>query len=130
MFSPKKWYADKLADPRWQRRRLEIYQRDHFTCQFCTDSRTTLAVHHLSYRNNPWDVPLDQLKTVCIHCHAVIHRLEKHEILEIFKRHAENGKCWEVVVFTTTDLVFLYLFFTTDKVEIITVLANPIKLAA
>lgn len=30
-------YSQKLLDPRWQRKRLEILQRDDFTCQVCSD---------------------------------------------------------------------------------------------
>jgi len=28
-------YADKLKDPRWQRKRLEILQREDFNCEAC-----------------------------------------------------------------------------------------------
>jgi len=130
MLKSKKWYGDALQSPLWQRRRLEVLQRDNFTCTLCTDNRTQLAVHHLSYAGKPWEVNIDDLKTVCVHCHAIIHELDKYEILEVCKRQSANGKCWEIVVFTTTDLFFLYLFFSTDKIEIITVLANPTKTAA
>lgn len=38
-------YLEKLKDPRWQKRRLEIFQRDEFTCQVCFDTESTLHVH-------------------------------------------------------------------------------------
>jgi 5-methylcytosine-specific restriction endonuclease McrA len=28
-------YSEKLRDPRWQKKRLEIFQRDNFICQNC-----------------------------------------------------------------------------------------------
>lgn len=63
-------YAEKLRDPRWQRRRLEIFQRDDWKCQLCCRTDLELHVHHL-YRTNedPWDEPDLHLLTVCQLCH-------------------------------------------------------------
>ena len=65
-------YAEKLKSPKWQKRRLEILSRDEFKCQYCFDRETTLHVHHLEYKGNPWDAEDDQLITVCEHCHTII----------------------------------------------------------
>lgn len=64
-------YSDKLKDPRWQKKRLEIMQRDEFTCMICGDEETTLNVHHLYYEKdkNPWDYPDTALITLCEDCH-------------------------------------------------------------
>lgn len=64
-------YAEKLLDPRWQKRRLEILQRDHFTCQICGDKTKTLHVHHKRYfrDQDPWDYAADYLVTLCEDCH-------------------------------------------------------------
>ena len=64
-------YADKLKDPRWQRKRLEIFQRDDFVCCSCMDSTTTLHVHHLYYvkGRQPWEYPDWALVTRCEMCH-------------------------------------------------------------
>jgi hypothetical protein len=64
-------YAQKLADPRWQRRRLEIFNRDNWTCQQCGDKGTQLEIHHTSYWAGiePWEYPGDMLITVCHKCH-------------------------------------------------------------
>ncbi len=40
-------YSEKLKDPRWQKKRLEIFQRDEFHCQQCGDGENTLCVHYL-----------------------------------------------------------------------------------
>ena len=63
-------YGEKLKDPRWQRRRLEIFQRDNWTCQLCSRTDLELHVHHL-YRTteDPWDEPDLHLLTVCKLCH-------------------------------------------------------------
>jgi hypothetical protein len=62
-------YSEKLKDPRWQRRRLEIMQRDEFACLCCGDTEKTLNVHHKQYHGNPWDAPHDSLETLCEDCH-------------------------------------------------------------
>lgn len=62
-------YVEKLKDPRWQRKRLEVFQRDNFTCQYCFSTEDTLNVHHFYYQGEPWDVPLDALITLCECCH-------------------------------------------------------------
>ncbi len=65
-------YLRKLRDPRWQRKRLEIMQRDEFTCQYCYDTQTTLNVHHNYYQSDrePWDYPEAALITLCENCHT------------------------------------------------------------
>lgn len=67
-------YKQKLLDPRWQKRRLEILQRDGFACKLCADTTTTLHVHHNSYLGEPWESPEHELITVCDHCHIALHR--------------------------------------------------------
>lgn len=66
-------YSDKLRDPRWQKLRLEIMQRDRFTCLFCGSGLTggkNLQVHHILYkRRDPWDYPEYLYQTVCENCH-------------------------------------------------------------
>lgn len=67
-------YAEKLKDPRWQKKRLEVLERDGFMCQWCCDTETTLHVHHFSYGKNPWDVSADSLITYCKHCHFIVEQ--------------------------------------------------------
>lgn len=66
-------YQSKLKDPRWQRKRLEILQRDDFTCQHCYSSTKTLHVHHRLYLKNkdPWESPAYNLVTLCEDCHNI-----------------------------------------------------------
>lgn len=70
-------YAEKLLDPRWQKKRLKILERDNWTCQLCGDKEITLHVHHLKYSGNPWDVENDNLITYCQCCHSLIEFLKK-----------------------------------------------------
>jgi 5-methylcytosine-specific restriction endonuclease McrA len=88
-------YAEKLKDPRWQKKRLQILERDNWQCQsalLCQidvepleptnclkeffvwkrdRSNPTLHVHHKKYRKgaDPWDYPDDELITLCAPCH-------------------------------------------------------------
>lgn len=64
-------YSEKLKDPRWQRKRLEIFQRDEWKCLGCGTADTTLHVHHLKYSGEPWDVENEFLETLCEKCHDV-----------------------------------------------------------
>lgn len=70
----KKSYSEKLRDPRWQKKRLEILNRDEFTCQFCGEKEITLNIHHFCYdkSGNPWAVNDWDLVTVCEDCHHLI----------------------------------------------------------
>ena len=63
-------YAEKLKDPRWQRRRLEILERDDFSCQACGAEDKTLHVHHKWYVGEPWEAPDEALETLCEPCHT------------------------------------------------------------
>jgi hypothetical protein len=64
-------YSKKLKDPRWQKKRLEIFERDKWGCQRCYDTESTLHVHHLRYLEgkDPWDYPDEYLITLCEECH-------------------------------------------------------------
>ena len=66
-------YQQKLLDPRWQKKRLEILQRDDWRCQRCFDSESTLHVHHRYYEHQyePWDYSSDALVTLCADCHEL-----------------------------------------------------------
>lgn len=67
-------YGEQLKDPRWQKRRLEILQRDNWTCQECSDNKSTLHVHHRRYVRGQmaWQAADDDLVTLCEGCHEAI----------------------------------------------------------
>lgn len=72
-------YSEKLRDPRWQKKRLQIMNRDKFACKLCGDCETTLNVHHIEYYNgNPWEIDNSKLITLCEHCHYEIESLKKN----------------------------------------------------
>jgi hypothetical protein len=71
-------YSEQLQHPMWQRKRLEIMQRDGFQCQCCLDSETTLNVHHKQYikGRKVWDYTNDYLVTLCRTCHENHHEVD------------------------------------------------------
>jgi hypothetical protein len=68
-------YLEKLRDPRWQRKRLEIMAFDQFSCRGCGDATSTLNVHHVVYLpgRDPWEYENCYLMTLCEACHTEQH---------------------------------------------------------
>ena len=62
-------YLEKLQDPRWQKKRLQVMNRDHWACVHCKKSENTLTVHHCRYSGEPWEVEDQFLMTLCMDCH-------------------------------------------------------------
>lgn len=71
----KKTYYEKLKDPRWQKKRLEVMQLRDFCCEVCGDSTSPLNVHHKEYFKNaePWEYENEQLAVLCESCHEHHH---------------------------------------------------------
>lgn len=68
----KQTYAEKLRDPRWQKKRLIILQRDHWT----------------------WDASDDDLITLCENCHSSVQQslsMIKESLVIIQKRWGVEG---------------------------------------
>lgn len=67
-------YKDQIKDGNWQRRRLEIFNRDNFSCQAadCDKTNNQLEVHHVDYwpGKKIWEYPNDMLVTLCSKCHG------------------------------------------------------------
>lgn len=82
-------YAEKLKDPRWQKKRLRILERDGFKCLYCSDTDKTLHVHHGYYESgkDPWDYEDDTLHTLCEDCHVSIEEIKRDIHLEIGRVH-------------------------------------------
>lgn len=68
-------YAHLLQHPNWQKKRLEILQRDNWKCVKCTDGKSTLHVHHIKYKSGckPWEYENDNFETLCSACHEIEH---------------------------------------------------------
>jgi 5-methylcytosine-specific restriction endonuclease McrA len=69
-------YSQKLKDPRWQKKRLQILERDLWKCQECGSGTKSLQVHHVVYRRlDPWDYPDYLYQTLCEDCHEIRQQL-------------------------------------------------------
>ena len=68
-------YREKLKDPRWQRRRLEVMQAANWRCQHCGRGSTELHAHHALYIKDrePWEYPDKLLVCLCGDCHGEWH---------------------------------------------------------
>jgi hypothetical protein len=86
-------YSEKLRDPRWQKKRLEIFERDEWCCQKCFDPESPLAVHHFRYIPGiePWDYPSKLLITLCEECHSVEYQMMPEAIGSLIEQVKENG---------------------------------------
>lgn len=80
-------YKEKLKDPRWQRKRLEIFQRDDWRCKRCGDTKSELNVHHKRYKRGyePWEYADHYLETLCRPCHTGHHEEEKARVSNVMR---------------------------------------------
>lgn len=70
-------YKEQLKHPKWQRKRLEIFDRDKWKCLICNtegDETNQLTIHHLYYLPGlmAWDYEDESLKTCCAKCHHIL----------------------------------------------------------
>lgn len=82
-------YSERLVNPKWQKKRLEIFNRDNWKCCDCGTGTTQLEIHHTDYFEGmqPWEYPNDMLKTLCHSCHQEERNRPKHEayLLQAFR---------------------------------------------
>jgi len=73
--SDKRTYKEKLLDPRWQKMRLQVLERDGWACRCCGAKDKTLHAHHTFYAFDaePWGYPAHTIITVCADCHESEH---------------------------------------------------------
>jgi hypothetical protein len=74
-----KSYFEKLKDPRWQKRRLEVLDQNGWACEDCGETSKTLHVHHGYYESGkePWEYDDLSLHVVCEDCHGRTTELMK-----------------------------------------------------
>ena len=90
-------YLKKFKDPRWQKMRLEVMNRDEFACQLCYETEYTLNVHHRYYLadHDPWEYPLESLVTLCEECHeseTETRPEEERALLRAMREHFYSGE--------------------------------------
>lgn len=104
-------YVEKLRDPRWQKKRLQVLNRDNWTCQNCGNREETLNVHHFSYTygKDPWDYLMENFLTLCESCHEAEGEERKHHVSMIIKT-------LEMHHYLTDDLLALFVTLNTGEV--------------
>jgi hypothetical protein len=94
-------YSEKLRDPRWQRKRLQVLVRDGFRCVACNHDKENLQIHHKKYfrGKDPWDYDNQYLETLCATCHFIKSYYNRNPFL-IIKTD------WETTKHTKTVLAY------------------------
>jgi len=66
-----KRYYELLKDPRWQKKRLEIFERNNWECENCGSRDKPLHIHHSYYEKGlaPWEYSDENLHCLCEDCH-------------------------------------------------------------
>ena len=108
-------YAEKLKSPKWQKKRLEIFNRDKFTCRLCGDTKTQLHVHHIEYDNScePWECKNDILVTLCEDCHLFVESIKEENVpfkdISIYKSNDwDEGVKIMFVHYGSTNIMDIY----------------------
>lgn len=117
-------YSEQLKSPKWQKKRLEIMQRDNFTCQLCGDKETTLNVHHINYiySKKCWEYKNKELITLCEHCHKEVEILKKdYKINNIEKISIYKSTEWENnlrIMFISVGFLIIKIYNSIDKLVV------------
>lgn len=92
-------YAQKLLDPRWQRKRLQILERDRFRCILCNNDKEQLQIHHKKYfkGKEPWEYEDQYLETLCATCHFIKTYYPRHPFL-VIKTNWKTTKYTKIVL--------------------------------
>lgn len=87
-------YSELLRDPRWQKMRLKIMERDGFKCRCCGNEKVTLNVHHKVYKSGkkPWEYHAHQLVTACEKCHAHLEGMKERVMDLLCNVHPDVSK--------------------------------------
>jgi hypothetical protein len=120
----KKTYGEKLNDPRWQKKRLHIFERDNWACTMCGATDLTLHVHHEQYAGEPWEVADEHLKTLCAACHSAVEVVNQAGFKTISIKLLERESTRDSQRFyallcrrPSTDKHTLVLFYFSDVIE-------------
>lgn len=126
-----KTYSEKLKDPRWQKKRLEIFNLRGFKCEKCGCEENELHIHHRFYISGreAWEYDNDVFQVLCSDCHKKEHDTKtknnnsKYE--EIIKKleqiEAIDNRNIEAVYF------ILYMYIESKDFEFLVNLSNSLN---
>ena len=118
-------YAEKLQDPRWQKKRTQILNRDNFTCKLCGNTKQRLDVHHHLYEKgkDPWEYSDDVLDTYCKTCHKLVEFIKKSTpsvsvVKTFYKKHVENTLLVYVICMNKSKpILVVYTIYHDNLIE-------------
>jgi 5-methylcytosine-specific restriction endonuclease McrA len=100
----------------WQRTRLQVLERDNYTCQTCLDKPAEDVHHIISKRRGGMDVS-NNLTSVCSKCHGLIELRQtitnkkvnfiwvKSNIHDRLKKHGKFGQSFQDILNSLMDIV-------------------------
>jgi RNA polymerase subunit RPABC4/transcription elongation factor Spt4 len=120
-------YAEKLQDPRWQKKRTQVLNRDNFTCKLCGDTKETLDVHHHLYEKgkDPWEYSDDVLDTYCRKCHKLVEHIKKEtpsvSVVKTFYRKSTDESFYVFVICMekSKPLLVVYIYHHINYIELL-----------
>lgn len=117
-------YSEKLKDPRWQKKRLEIMERDIWACRLCGDTETELHVHHENYNGEPWES--DNLITLCKYCHFLIEelRISYKDVIKLNKNNTNTDEQLYLILYKSNGLAAFDFIKVNDSAQRIGILLN------
>lgn len=71
-------FSESYKHPKWQQKRLQVFEADNYTCRRCGAKESQLHAHHMQYikGRKPWEYPDANFVTLCDDCHAEFHRIK------------------------------------------------------
>lgn len=80
-------YSNYFYPVNWNSIRRIVYRRANYTCEYCSNSRMGINVHHVLPLSKGGNNELNNLVCICNICHSIIHKtnlkLEKNSIQSI-----------------------------------------------
>lgn len=112
-------YKEQISHPNWQKKRLEILNRDEWACKFCGDKETTLHVHHKSYEwgKKPWEYEESNFISLCEDCHDIVEWQKKNDytVIGCIALRTKDGLKSHILA-TTSDLdIFIFYKHTSNN---------------
>ena len=98
-------YSEKLKDPRWQKRRLDVLCAANWACEDCGRRDLELHVHHCAYIRamQPWEYGLELLMCVCGPCHTFRQqhedglRVALGKVTRFLSKNNLEAEAWKII---------------------------------